>query len=140
MNDKWTPSINLDLMDVINTQSIKGVQVGSPEAFIFEIMGEAELPATRLSKKSKIINHLYGNVNFLSENGYVIAINIDFHGNREKMITLGDIGGWGVNDWFELSELKGWSLNNLDGVMRILGGGIVIELSKEGELSMVSLR
>ncbi|WP_158006216.1 hypothetical protein [Serratia sp. 14-2641] len=56
------------------------------------------------------------------------------------MITLGDIGGWGVNDWFELSELKGWSLNNLDGVIRILGGGIIIELSKEGELSMVSLR
>ncbi|OCJ30494.1 hypothetical protein [Serratia sp. 14-2641] len=53
MNDKWTPSINLDLMDVINTQSIKGVQVGSPEAFIFEIMGEAELPATKLSKKLK---------------------------------------------------------------------------------------
>ena len=140
MNDKWTPLINLDLISVINTQSIKGVQVGSSEAFIFEVMGEAELPATRISKKSKIFNHLYSNVSFLSENGYVIAINIDFHGNREKMITLGGIIDWGVNDWFELSELKGWNLNNQGNVIRIIGVGIIIELSKEGELSMVSFR
>ncbi|WP_447884569.1 hypothetical protein [Serratia fonticola] len=140
MNDRWIPSINLDLIDVINTHGIKGVRVGSPESFVFEIMGEAELPATKISKKSKILNHLYGNVSLLSENGHIIAINIDFHGNRAEMVAIGEIDSWGMDDWVQLAEKEGWITTKTDDVIQLIGNGIIISLSKEGQVGLLSLR
>ncbi len=140
MNNKWAPSINLDLIDVINIHGIKGIRVGSPEYVICEIIGEAELPATKLSKKSKIVNHLYGNVNLLSENGCVIAINIDFHGNRTEMVTIGEIKSWDIDDWMQLVEKEGWIVTKTGDVIQIIGNRIIISLSQEGQVRLVSLR
>ncbi|MFD1887409.1 hypothetical protein [Paenibacillus wenxiniae] len=140
MNDKWIPSTNLDLIDVINTHSIKGVQVGSPESVVLEIMGAAQLPATKLSKKSKVLHHLYGNVNVLSENGYVIAINIDFHSNRTEMVAIGEIDSWGIDDWMQLAKKEGWIVTKTEDVIQCVGNGIMISLSRAGEVGLLSLR
>ncbi len=59
-------------MNIINDLCVNG-RVSSPDSLICEVMGEPELPITRLSKKSKVFNYLYGNVSFLSENGSVCS-------------------------------------------------------------------
>lgn len=140
MKNNWTPSINLDLIDIINTHTIKGLRVGSPESYICKIMGTAELPVTKLNKKSKIFNHLYGNVTLLSENGCVIAISIDFNSKRTEMVAFGEIGSWGLDDWMQLAEKERWLTINSGDVIQLIGNGIIISLSQKGQLGLLSLK
>lgn len=141
MNYKWTPPFRLDLLDVIDrNNNINGLHIGSPEFLITKLLGEPELPVAKLSKKSKILNHLYGNVSILSEHEHVIAINIDFLSNRSELITKDKIKSWTINNWLELSVSKHWELNKINDTLQLVGDGISISLFVDGKLGMVSIR
>lgn len=55
MNHDWIPSCGVELMDVIRHNSIHALQVGQPEAAVVSNLGEPELPAAKVSKKSTLI-------------------------------------------------------------------------------------
>ncbi|EBA0261602.1 hypothetical protein KK742_003616, partial [Salmonella enterica] len=109
-------------------------------AQLHEIMGEPELPVARMGKKSKIYYWLYGNVSFLSEGDYVIAIDIDFHSNRERVITFDKTMNWEINDWLNLANENEFDINNDNKLFYLTHDGISICLSQNGRLGMVSLR
>jgi hypothetical protein len=139
MNKEWEPIFQIELIDIINSLHIKKLHVGSSDSLINETMGEPELPVARLNRKSKIFNHLYGNVNILSENHTVISINIDMHGFRKKMVILGSINSWKFDDWLALSKIKDWNVNQFCDGVRLEGKGIVICLLLDGKVEMVTL-
>ena len=141
MNEEWNPIFQIELMDIINSLHIKKLHVGSSDSLIYETMGEPELPVARLDtdRESKIFSHLYGNVNILSKNNTVISIDIDMHGFRKKMVILGRINSWKLNDWLKLAKIKNWNVNKICDVVRLEGKGIVICLSPDGKVGMISL-
>lgn len=139
MNKKWNPMFQIEIMDIIDSLQINRLRVGSPDSLIYETLGEPELPKAKLNKKSKIFNYLYGNVSILSENHAVISINIDMHGIRKKMVTLGSVSDWRLDEWLELSKLKKWNINKFCNVVHIKGKGLIISLSLEGKLEMFTL-
>ena len=139
MNEEWNPIFQIELMDIINSLHIKKLHVGSSDSLIYETMGEPELPVAKLNRKSKIFSHLYGNVNILSVNNTVISIDIDMHGFRKKMVILGRINSWKLNNWLELAKIKNWNVNKICDVVRLEGKGIVICLSPDGKVGMISL-
>ncbi|EAX5842455.1 hypothetical protein BEI30_22170, partial [Salmonella enterica] len=94
----------------------------------------------RMGKKSKIYYWLYGNVSFLSEGDYVIAIDIDFHSNRERVITFDKTMNWEINDWLNLANENEFDINNDNKLFYLTHDGISICLSQNGRLGMVSLR
>ncbi|OCG60387.1 hypothetical protein A9G42_11360 [Gilliamella sp. Nev6-6] len=140
MNKEWKPLFQIQLIHVINKLRIHGLHIGAPDSVIYEIMGEPELPTTKLNKKSKIYCHIYGNVTIYSENNIVIAIDIDLHGVRKKIVDFGEVANWKLNDWLALSKQKGWHVNNIYDVIQLEGNGIVIGLSQEGKVGVVSIR
>jgi len=139
-NSKWHPAFKLDVMNVIKDLSIKGLCVGSSIAQLHAIMGEPELPAAKMGKRSKIYYWLYGNVSFLAEGDYVIAIDIDFHSNRERVITFDKTMNWEINDWLNLANENKFDINNHNELCYLTHDGISIFLSQDGRLGMVSLR
>ncbi|EDU9624197.1 hypothetical protein XW65_002356 [Salmonella enterica subsp. enterica] len=139
-HNKWNPAFKLDIMNVIKDLSIKGLCVGSSIAQVHEIMGEPELPVAKMGKKSKIYYWLYGNVSFLSEGDYVIAIDIDSHSNRERVITFDKTMNWEVNDWLNLANGNEFDIDNDGELVYLTHDGISICLSLDGRLGMVSLR
>lgn len=139
-SNKWTPELKLDIMKVINYTSINGLHVGSSTALIHELLGEPELPIAKINKKSKILYWLYGNVSILSENDYVIAIDVDFHSKREQMVTLGKLVNWGREDWLIFAKENKWDLKNISNATSLINGGIIIGLSQHGKLDILSLR
>ncbi|MBB2435712.1 hypothetical protein [Escherichia sp. 11.1600] len=139
-HNKWNSAFKLDVMSVIKDLSIKGLRVGSSITRLHEIMGEPELPVAKISKKSKIYYWLYGNISFLSEENYVVAIDIDFHSNREKVITFDNTMNWELNNWLNLAKEYNFNINNDNQLFYLTHDGISICLSQYGRLSMVSLR
>ena len=139
MNEEWKPIFQIELMDIINSMHIKKLHVGSSDSLIYETMGEPELPVAQLNRKSKIFSHLYGNVNILSENNTIISINIDMHSFRKKMVVPGRVYEWKLDNWQELSKIKDWHVNKICDVVRLEGKGIVICLSSDGKVGMISL-
>lgn len=54
MSEKWIPPLELDFIDFLNDgNNIMGLGVGSPELLITKVLGNAELPVCRLTKKKK---------------------------------------------------------------------------------------
>lgn len=129
----------IEIMDIIDSLQINKLRVGSPDSLIDETLGEPELPKAKLNKKFKIYNYLYGNVSILSENNIVINISIDMHGIRKKMVTLGSVNDWTLDKWLELSKLKKWNINKFCDVVNLEGKGLIISLSLEGKLTMLTL-
>ncbi|WP_081297399.1 hypothetical protein [Gilliamella sp. wkB292] len=139
MNKEWSPMFQIEIMDIINSLQLNKLHVGSPDSLIDETLGEPELPKAKLNKKYKIYNYLYGNVSVLSENNIVINISIDMHGIRKKMVTLGSVNDWTLDKWLELSKLKKWNINKFCDVINLEGKGLIISLSLEGKLTMLTL-
>ncbi|MCX8729196.1 hypothetical protein J3U66_02245 [Gilliamella sp. B2969] len=139
MNKEWSPMFQIEIMDIIDSLQINKLRVGSPDSLIDETLGEPELPKAKLNKKFKIYNYLYGNVSILSENNIVINISIDMHGIRKKMVTLGSVNDWTLDKWLELSKLKKWNINKFCDVVNLEGKGLIISLSLEGKLTMLTL-
>lgn len=139
MNKEWSPMFQIEIMDIIDSLQINKLRVGSPDSLIDETLGEPELPKAKLNKKFKIYNYLYGNVSILSENNIVINISIDMHGIRKKMVTLGSVNDWTLDKWLELSKLKKWNINKFCDVVNLEGNGLIISLSLEGKLTMLTL-
>ncbi|EOF5046761.1 hypothetical protein CEP73_002595 [Providencia stuartii] len=141
MSEKWIPPLELDFIDFLNDgNNIMGLGVGSPELLITKVLGNAELPVCRLTKKKKILNYLYGNVNILTECSFIIGINIDFLSKRKKMIVNKKSKNWMVNDWDDFSKENNWKLSNVSDVLQLIGDNVVINLSLSGELGTASIR
>ena len=141
MSEKWIPPLELDFIDFLNDgNNIMGLGVGSPELLITRVLGNAELLVCRLTKKKKILNYLYGNVNILTECGFIIGINIDFLSKRKKMIVNKKSKNWMVNDWDDFSKENNWKLSNVSDVLQLIGDNVVINLSLSGELGTTSIR
>ncbi|MDX7989508.1 hypothetical protein FE392_19850 [Xenorhabdus sp. 12] len=136
----WIPSVEIELLNIINDNGIKALPIGSSEELILKTLGEPELPRARFSKKSKIITHLYGNLSVLSENGTIIAIDIDFKGEKTEVVKKGEISCWGINQWVNLSEKKKWTVDKLNDVININSGKLNIGLSINGEVNLISIR
>ncbi|EBA5557651.1 hypothetical protein BKN84_20740 [Salmonella enterica] len=136
----WTPEFKLDAINVIKSLSIKGLCVGSSIIQLHEIMGEAELPVTKIGKKSKIYYWLYGNISFLSEGDYVIAIDVDFHSSRMQVVTLDMTLDWGIDDWLDFGSKNNYNIKNEYELFYLTHVGITICLSHDGKLGMISLR
>lgn len=141
MSEKWIPPLELDFIDFLNDgNNIMGLGVGSPELLITKVLGNAELPVCRLTKKKKVLNYLYGNVNILTEFGFIIGINIDFLSKRNKMIVNKKSKNWMVNDWDGFSKENNWKLSNVNDMLQLIGDNVVINLSLSGELGTASIR
>jgi len=61
------------------------------------------------------------------------------HGFRKNMVILGRINSWKLNDWLKLAKIKNWNVNKICDVVRLEGKGIVICLSQDGKVEMISL-
>ncbi|EIK3124917.1 hypothetical protein LJ068_003804 [Escherichia coli] len=136
----WNPEFKLDAINIIKNLSIKGLCVGSSIIQLHEVMGETELPVTKLGKKSKIYYWLYGNISFLSEGDYVIAIDVDFHSNRMQVVTLDMTLDWSIDDWLGFGRENNYNIKTEYGLFYLTHVGITICLSHDGRLEMISLR
>ncbi|WP_018886421.1 hypothetical protein [Paenibacillus massiliensis] len=140
MNHEWTPLFEVELIDVIRLNSIHALQVGQPEAVVVSSLGEPELPAAKVSKKSTMVHYTYGNVTVIVEHGDVIAMDIDLHGNRQKVVHPGIVATWGLKEWQSFAEDQGWSLEHVHDIVQIRGEVITLGLSLDGKIGMVSMR
>lgn len=140
MSKEWKPATTFDVMDIINAEAIKEISVGSSVEQVYSILGEPELPPARLSRKSPIYIHLYGNVSLSAEDGKIITIDIDFHGSRKKMVFTDSIKNWSFENWTELSKKKGWEINLIYDTYSISNLGMTIAVSEKGKIRMLSLQ
>ena len=140
INSTWDSPLQLDVISIIEQLSINGLRIGSSISQLLEVMGKPELPAAKLSKKSKIVYWLYGNVSFLSEDDSLIAIDVDFHSNRKKIVKLGEIVNWKSKDWLNWAQKRQLNINKQDAVINISDNNIIITLSQDWSLGMVSIR
>lgn len=140
MSKKWKPSTIFKVIDIINEEAIISIPIDSSIEKMHSILGDPELPPAKLSKGLPIFIYLYGNVSISVENGNLIAIDIDFHGNREKMVVAESIKNWGLNEWIELSKKNGWEMSMIYDTYSITSSKIRIGVSESGKIKMLSLR
>lgn len=138
--NKWKSVCNTSLLDIIHTQGVGELQVGVSESEMLEILGEPEFPAARLSPKSLIIQRNYGNMTILTENKYVIAIDINLENKQIDGIMLGEVGEYRMSQWDKFAKQYGWTIGKIVDVVQLRKDGVLISLSLEGKIMMVSLR
>lgn len=138
--NKWSSVFNMELLEIIRNQGVGELQVGTSESRLLAILGEPELPATRLGKKSPIFQRNYGNLTILTENEYVIAIDINFENKQIGGISLGEVGQYRISEWMDYAQQHDWTVTKIVDVVQLGKDRGMISLSLEGKLMMVSLR
>lgn len=139
MNDtSWIPKRMFYVEDILKNMSVGGLKIGAGQSEIEVLLGPPELPMAKLGKKSKIWASLYGNVSVLTSNEKVISIDIDFHGNRTKMVQTGAFEKWHLQDWKNYAQSQGWHLKSIGDQYKVDGDGITIGLDNEGEIGTLS--
>ncbi|WP_224364524.1 hypothetical protein [Hyalangium versicolor] len=139
MTEGWSPGRVYELREVLDAQSLGGLRVGDPEERIESLLGAPEGPRARLGRKSKIWARQYGNVSILTEEGRVIAVNMDFEGQREPMVVAGELERWRLPDWEAFARGRGWEVRSISGVSSLRGPGVTIGIDPEGALHTVGL-
>ncbi|MEQ9877649.1 hypothetical protein ABRP92_06615 [Pectobacterium aroidearum] len=132
--------INGNLYDILNSNKFGNVKIGSSILDIISSLGEPDSKPEKISRKSKIYNYSYGNVNILVEGNLVVAINIDLHGESNNFIKLEGMDNWNLEDWIKLAKSKSWNIELISDTTNIYGDGISLALSREGKIAMVSIR
>lgn len=132
--------INGNLYDILNSNKFGNVKIGSSILDIISSLGEPDSKPEKISRKSKIYNYSYGNVNILVEGNFVVAINIDLHGESNNFIKLEGMDNWNLEDWIKLAKSKSWNIELISDTTNIYGDGISLALSREGKIAMVSIR
>ncbi|UDQ76082.1 hypothetical protein [Pectobacterium brasiliense] len=132
--------INGNLYDILNSNKFGNVKIGSSILDIISSLGEPDSKPEKISRKSKIYNYSYGNVNILVEGDFVVAINIDLHGESNNFIKLEGMDNWNLEDWIKLAKSKSWNIELISDTTNIYGDGISLALSREGKIAMVSIR
>jgi hypothetical protein len=139
MNDtSWMPKRLFYVEKIIKDMAIGGLKIGMGQKVIEELLGPPELPMAKLSRRSKIWVSLYGNVSVLTSNKKVISIDIDFHGNRAKMVQTGTLEKWQLQEWKKYAEGQGWHLKSIGDQYKVDGEGILIGLDSEGVIGTLS--
>lgn len=139
MTGGWSPHRVYELREVLDEQSLGGLRVGDPEERIESVLGAPEGPRARLGRKSKIWARQYGNVSVLSSEGRVIAVNMDFEGQRVPMVSAGELGSWTLPAWEAFALARGWEVRSISGVPSLLGAGVTIGIHPEGTLHTAGL-
>lgn len=132
--------INGNLYDILNSNKFGNVKIGSSILDIISSLGEPDSKPEKISRKSKIYNYSYGNVSILVEGNFVVAINIDLHGESNNFIKLEGMDNWNLEDWIKLAKSKSWNIELISDTTNIYGDGISLALSREGKIAMVSIR
>lgn len=132
--------INGNLYDILNSNKFGNVKIGSSILDIISSLGEPDSKPEKISRKSKIYNYSYGNVSILVEGNFVVAINIDLHGESKNFIKLEGMDNWNLEDWIKLAKSKSWNIELISDTTNIYGDGISLALSREGKIAMVSIR
>ncbi|MBA0210735.1 hypothetical protein ACIPSR_15765 [Pectobacterium sp. CHL-2024] len=132
--------INGNLYDILNSNKFGNLKIGSSILDIISSLGEPESKPEKISRKSKIYNYSYGNVSILVEGNFVVAINIDLHGESNNFIKLEGMDNWNLEDWIKLAKSKSWNIELISDTTNIYGDGISLALSREGKIAMVSIR
>ncbi|MNJ51398.1 hypothetical protein D3C77_467000 [compost metagenome] len=138
--NKWVQVFDIELLEIIRNQGVGELQVGAPEDRMLAILGEPELPVVRLSKKSPIFQRNYENMTILTENEYVIAIDINFENDQLEGIILGEAGQYRISEWMDFAQQHGWTVTKIVDVVQLGKDRVMISLSLEGKIMMVSLR
>lgn len=131
---------NIEMLEIIYNQGVGELQVGTSEGRMLAILGEPKLPAARISKKLPIYQHNYGNLTVLTENEYVIAIDINFENKQIGGISLGEVGQYRISEWMDYAQQHDWTVTKIVDVVQLGKDRVMISLSLEGKLMMVSLR
>lgn len=136
----WSPRQVFSLAQVLESGALGPLRVGAAADEIEPCLGPAELPPARLSRRSKIWSHVYGNVTLLVSSGRIDAIQIDYEGVRPRMVEPGHQEGWRMADWQAFATQRGWEIRTVDDVVWVLGGPVILNLRPSGALQIVSLR
>ena len=97
--DAWRPRQRFALVDVLLAGNLGGLCVGDPSDRVEALLGPPQAPAGRLSKRSKLWSHGYGNVAVLTAARRVASVEIDFEGQRAAMVEAGALAGWSLDEW-----------------------------------------
>jgi hypothetical protein len=132
--------IKIDIKTLTEGKGFGGIEVGGSIQALPEFLGGTDYPPVRLTKKSKILNHLYGNVTVLSEQGRVIHIDVDFHGNRENTVDAEDLKRMTYAEWLDFAVHNNCSVKRILDITHIGGKGFLVNISASGEIGILSFR
>ncbi|WP_145986845.1 hypothetical protein [Burkholderia sp. MSMB617WGS] len=128
----------IDVMDLIKERRLHGIAVGDSIESVRNVFGMAELPKSRIGRRSKLHYHLYGNLSFVSEDEVVVSINIDLHGNRMRVVDVVDEGR-GVDEWMAFFSENKWNVRRVSEIISASSNGVSLDFLPSGKLGMISL-
>lgn len=132
--------IRIDIQTLTDGKGLGGVEVGTSILALPELLGEADFPPARLSRKSKILNHVFGNVTVMSEKDHVIGISVDFHGNRENKVDVDDLKRMTYAEWLNFAAQNHYSVSQIGEITSIMGKGFLVNISASGEIGLISFK